>query len=336
MSKVSIIVPIYKVEEFLPKCLDSLIGQTFKDIEIWAISDGSPDKSLDIAKKYAKKDKRIKCVEKENGGWGSVIEYAINNIKTEYFMICDPDDWLREDAVEVLYNAATRNKVDFVRGNFYFVYSDDKKEEIGKGFSYPEIFTPESGKVYRKNVRDFWFLGPNPHAKLYKTELAKGIELPHHVSYDDAVLYKFYIAHCKSAMYIDEPLAYYLIDRDGNTMTDANPKIIDYHRVIFESTLKQYKEVKGDKEKLLYLMFLELMFLNSELCRIFGKKYNKYRYKLYLMLRELVNTRKSILPYVDKYNSGSRKISYHLLLNPVTYKLLFYYFSKVHINRYNR
>ena len=97
-----------------------------------------------------KKIKELNALKKKMVVGGSVIEYAINNIKTEYFMICDPDDWLREDAVEVLYNAATRNKVDFVRGNFYFVYSDDKKEEIGKGFSYPEIFTPESGKVYRK------------------------------------------------------------------------------------------------------------------------------------------------------------------------------------------
>ena len=86
MSKVSIIVPIYKVEEFLPKCLDSLIGQTFKDIEIWAISDGSPDKKFGYCKEICKKDKRIKCVEKENGGWGSVIEYAINNIKTDTYI----------------------------------------------------------------------------------------------------------------------------------------------------------------------------------------------------------------------------------------------------------
>ena len=64
MAKVSIIVPIYNVEEYLPKCLDSLINQTFKDIEIWAISDGSPDNSASIIKKKKKKDKRIKCIEK--------------------------------------------------------------------------------------------------------------------------------------------------------------------------------------------------------------------------------------------------------------------------------
>ena len=118
-------------------------------------------------------------------------------------------------------------------------------------------------------------------------------------------------------------------------MTDANPKIIDYHRVIFDSTLKQFEKVKGDKNKLLYLMFLELMYLNSELCRIFGKKYNEYRYKIYPMLKELVKRRRLILPYVNEYNKGARRLSYYLLLNPVTYKLMLYYFSRVHIKRYN-
>ena len=101
MAKVTIVVPIYNVEKYLPKCLDSLISQTFKDIEIWAISDGSPDNSVKIIKEYEKKDKRVKCIEKENGGYGSVLEYAIKNIKTKYFLICDPDDWISEDAIEV-------------------------------------------------------------------------------------------------------------------------------------------------------------------------------------------------------------------------------------------
>ena len=102
MSKVTIVVPIYNVEKYVAKCLDSLIKQTFKDIEIWAISDGSPDNSVNIVKRYAAKDDRVKCIEKENGGYGSVLEYAIKNIKTDYFLICDPDDWISDEAIETL------------------------------------------------------------------------------------------------------------------------------------------------------------------------------------------------------------------------------------------
>ena len=131
MAKVTIVVPIYNVEKYLPKCLDSLISQTFKDIEIWAISDGSPDNSVKIIKEYEKKDKRVKCIEKENGGYGSVLEYAIKNIKTKYFLICDPDDWISEDAIEVLYGAAEDNKLDFVRAAYYDVYSDNNEKSLG-------------------------------------------------------------------------------------------------------------------------------------------------------------------------------------------------------------
>ena len=127
-AKVSIIVPIYNVEEYLRKCLDSLVSQTFKDIEIWAISDGSPDNSVSIMKEYAKKDSRVKCIEKENGGYGSVLEYAIKNITTPYFLICDPDDWLKEDAIEVLYKKATTDNLDIVVGSKYLVYNDNSEE----------------------------------------------------------------------------------------------------------------------------------------------------------------------------------------------------------------
>ena len=91
-SKVTIIVPIYNVEKYVSKCLDSLINQTMDEIEVFAIIDGSPDNSIDIVKKYASMDSRIKCFDKENGGYGSVLEYALDKIETEYFLICDPDD----------------------------------------------------------------------------------------------------------------------------------------------------------------------------------------------------------------------------------------------------
>lgn len=157
MAKVSIIVPIYNVEKYLPKCLDSLINQTFKDIEIWAISDGSPDNSVSIIKKYAKKDKRVKCIEKENGGYGSVLEYAIKNIKTEYFLICDPDDWLREDAVEVLYNTANNKKVDLVVGSKYLVYNDNSEEKYDNtklDYFNVEI---ENNVVYKEMEKSFFW-----------------------------------------------------------------------------------------------------------------------------------------------------------------------------------
>lgn len=327
MAKVSIIVPIYNVEKYLPKCLDSLINQTFHDIEIWAISDGSPDNSVSIIQEYAKKDDRVKCIEKENGGYGSVLEYAIHNIKTEYFLICDPDDWLADDAIETLYKAAEKYKLDFVRGAYYNVYSNDGEEVFQSGMTYPNVFKPEAGKVYTENLNRFLFMSDSPHAKLYKTSLALHIKFPHKVSYTDGILYKLYIPMVKSAMYIDKPLAYYLVDREGNTVTDAKPKIADDHKTVFDSMIEQYDTLKGNKDMLLYRYFLQYVYMNSEIARIADKKIYKQKRELaYDMLKVLSKRRKEIYPYL-KYEKSRKRLAYKLLLNPFTSRLTFLYFS---------
>lgn len=328
-AKVSIVVPIYNVEEYLPKCLDSLINQTFKDIEIWAISDGSPDNSVSIIKKYAKKDSRVKCIEKENGGYGSVLEYAIKNIETDYFLVCDPDDWLREDAVEKLYNAAIKNDLDIVYGGYHFVYSGDNEEVYTRGTCYKFIFDPESDKVYSgEDVFNFAFLTPSPHAKLYRTKNCKRIKFPHKISFTDWILYLVSLMKCKKIMHIDEGLAYYLIDREGNSVSDVKPKIADYHYQVFTSVVEQYNKLGLNIDKFYFRMFLHYIFINSEVAKIKDKKEYFIKRKLvYELLKICVNNREEIKPYLGYYPK-KKQLAFKLLLNPMTSKFMFNYFSK--------
>lgn len=330
MAKVTIVVPIYNVEKYLPKCLDSLINQTFKDIEIWAISDGSPDNSVKIIKDYVKKDKRVKCIEKENGGYGSVLEYAIKNMKTKYFLICDPDDWISEDAVEILYNAAEKNNLDIVYGGYYFVYSNSDKVVYTDGASYKNIFVPKSNKVYSGNdVFKFSFLTPSPHAKLYRTEISKGIIFPHKVSFTDWILYLVSLMNCKRIMHINKGLAYYLIDREGNSVSDVNPKIADYHYKVFSSVIEQYKAKKITIDAFYYRMFLHFVYINSEISRINNvTDYKEKREFAYDMLKKLSKMRKQIYPYTKKYETPRKQLAYFLMLNPITSRITFLHFSK--------
>ena len=328
-AKVSIIVPTYNVEEYLPKCLESLLNQTFNDIEVWAVSDGSPDNSVEIIKEYAKKDSRVKCIEKENGGYGSVLEYAIKNIKTEYFLVCDPDDWLREDAIEILYNTAKKNNLDIVYGSYYLVYSNDNEEVYTNGCNYKNVFVPESGKVYKgEDVFKFSFLAPSPHAKLYKTKIAKNIKFPHKISFTDWILYVVSLMNCKRIMHLDEGLAYYLIDREGNSVSDVKPKIADFHNKVFKSVIAQYNSLDLNIDEFYYRMFLHYIFINSEIAKIKDKKdYNEKKHLAYELLEICVENRKKIIPYL-KYNSFRKRIAFRLLLNPMTSKSTFNYFSK--------
>ena len=291
MSKVSIIVPIYNVEQYLRKCLDSLTMQTFKDIEIWAVSDGSPDNSVKIIKEYAKKDKRVKCIENENGGYGSVLEYAIKNMNTEYFLICDPDDWLTNDAVEVLYNKAKEYDLDIVVGTKYTVYNDNSEEiyETSK-FDGCDVV---SDKVY-EDIHDFYFLQPSPHAKLYRASLCKDIVFPHKVSFTDYLLYLLALSKAKRVMYLDKALAYYLVDRPGNSMTDTKPKVFDDHQIVLNSVLDQ---VKDNYDKMIYArLFFQLRNVLIFMGTNANHETKKRLYNTYLdILRRLAPFKKDIL-----------------------------------------
>ena len=115
MIKISIIIPVYNTEKYLKKCLDSIINQTLKSLEIICIDDCSTDNCLHILKEYQLKDNRIKIIEqKENKGQGVARNLGLNIAEGEYIMFLDPDDWLELNACEIAYNQISKNKNDIV------------------------------------------------------------------------------------------------------------------------------------------------------------------------------------------------------------------------------
>ena len=128
MAKVSIIVPVYNVEKYLKKCLDSLINQTLKDIEIICINDGSTDKSLEILEAYKNRDSRIILLNQENSGQSVARNRGIEIAKGEYLGFVDPDDWIDLDFFEKLYYSATSNDADIAVGGIIRVTGIKKKK----------------------------------------------------------------------------------------------------------------------------------------------------------------------------------------------------------------
>ncbi len=112
--KVSIVLPIYNVSEYLRKSLNSLVKQTLQEIEIICINDGSTDNSLEIVKEYAKRDNRIVVVDKKNEGQGIARNLGINMAKGEYIGFVDPDDWVKPDMYEKMYNQAKKFSSEIV------------------------------------------------------------------------------------------------------------------------------------------------------------------------------------------------------------------------------
>ena len=127
IPKISVLVPIYNTEKYLKKCLDSIAGQTLKDIEVICVNDGSTDNSLAVAEEFAEKDPRFKVINKENTGYGNTMNIALEKASGEYIGIVESDDFAASDMFEYLYSLSRSGTIDLVKGNFYDYYEDYNK-----------------------------------------------------------------------------------------------------------------------------------------------------------------------------------------------------------------
>lgn len=114
MVKISVLIPVYNAKDFLYNSIPSLLNQTFTDIELICVNDGSKDNSLEILEKFASDDSRVKVIDKENGGCGSARNRALSEANGEYVYFFDPDDKLEENALELAYDSAVKNDSDLV------------------------------------------------------------------------------------------------------------------------------------------------------------------------------------------------------------------------------
>ena len=124
LPKISVIVPIYKVEVYINKCIDSIINQSYKNIEVILVDDGSPDKCGEIANIYSKKDSRVKVIHKENGGLSDARNCGMKYATGEYVLFVDSDDWISEEMIDTLVSIAIETNADIVQSAFYYAYEN--------------------------------------------------------------------------------------------------------------------------------------------------------------------------------------------------------------------
>lgn len=170
--KISIIVPIYGVEKYLRKALDSIINQTLKDIQIILVDDGGKDGCPQIIDEYASKDSRINVVHKENGGYGSACNAGLNIAVGEYIAIFEPDDFVELNMYEKLYDIAIKNDADIVKSEFY-VFHDflDKTGRDTKTNWYKwknNLYKKPSGIFSVEQHPEFLFFHPSIWSCIYK------------------------------------------------------------------------------------------------------------------------------------------------------------------------
>lgn len=211
--KVSIIVPVYGVEKYIDKCLDSLVKQSLKEIEIIVVNDGTKDNSQKIIDKYVKKyPDKIKSYIKENGGQGSARNYGLKKAMGEYIGYVDSDDFVEKDMYKKLYNKANENDYDIVVCGNYNVSEDYKTKNI-------DTFTND----YNTDLENVFFGKMAVWNKIYKRDILikNKLEFKEKVWYEDLAFTLKTVMNSNTFAFIDEPLYDYLI-REGSTMNNSN------------------------------------------------------------------------------------------------------------------
>ena len=254
MPKVSIIVPIYNVEMYIEKCLETLVNQTLKDIEIILVNDGSKDGSAEIAKKYLKKyPEKIVYLEKENGGLSDSRNYGLPYAKGEYIAFLDSDDYVEENMYEEMYELAKKEDSDMVQCNFYWEYPDKNKKKIGELRQYSN-----KKEMLVKTRVEAW-------NKLIKREILEQnpeIKFPKGLRYEDVEFTYKLVPYVEKVSILNKPFIHYIQRGNSisNTQNERTKEIFD----VLDNVIKYYKEKNLYEE---YEEQLEYVYVKTVFCR---------------------------------------------------------------------
>lgn len=219
---ISIIIPIYNVEKYLDKCLESLVEQTMKEIEVIMIDDGSTDGSSQIADTYAKKYINFKVIHKDNGGQAQARNIGLRHARGEYILFLDSDDLLPEKACEKLFTTAQKYNADIVMGRSAWKYPDGTIQNVDYLEKWFEL---DEGKNYR-DKNDLAIGCPIVTSKLFKKEIIfeSGLSFPEGITGED-VVFGLYTFHKAKSFYLIPDVVYWRTERqDINNLSTTQQK----------------------------------------------------------------------------------------------------------------
>ena len=238
---ISIIVPVYNVAAFLPKCLDSILGQTYPNLEIVCVNDGSLDNSPEVLNRYAEKDSRIYVIDKENGGVSAARNAGLSEASGEYVMFVDADDWIDAETCQTAVAAMTEHQADVVLWSY--VSENRGNQSFKKLFSGDTVFEEETCKqrLHRRFVGIAGDELAHPEladslcpvwGKFYKREViqksgAKFIDLSEIGTYEDGLFNLEVFGEVKKAVYLDKCFYHYRRDNTGSATSKYNPNLFN-------------------------------------------------------------------------------------------------------------
>jgi glycosyltransferase involved in cell wall biosynthesis len=229
---ISVIVPVYKVEPYLRKCVDSVLSQTYQNLEVILVDDGSPDGCPAICDEYAKKDARVRVIHKENGGLSDARNFGLDAMRGELVAFVDSDDWVREGYIENMYQAMQKYGADAAVGGIEYFYESAGVYKQPYKMPAPEGVWKMAEAMERLMVQKEFL--PSACAKLYKKSLFQNIRYPKGKKMEDlATAYQLFY-ECKKIAFTAQN-HYIYVQRSGSILhSNRLPVLADSLSILTE------------------------------------------------------------------------------------------------------
>lgn len=218
----SIIIPVYNVEKYISKCIESVKGQTLTDFECLIIDDGTKDKSIEKAIEAIGNDERFKIYHKVNGGLSDARNYGIDKATGEYLFFLDSDDYIGNTLLEDTYNMAKKHDSDIVCFDMMYVY-DNGEEKISFGADF-------ECKSY-KDDKSVIFINNSSNNKIYRRSFMDDKRFIKGMWYEDLAVIPVWLSKANNVSHVGKPLYYYL-QREGSISHSADPRIFDIYKAL--------------------------------------------------------------------------------------------------------
>lgn len=284
---ISIIIPVYKVEKYLEKCIESVLKQTYTNLQIILVDDGSPDNCGKICDEYAKKDSRIEVIHKANGGLSDARNVGISKAKGRYIGFVDSDDYIKEDMYEILLNLIKKYDADVSICNLYDVIDGNEcirnKENGIREYSRLDILKKV---LLDKNIQSYAW------NKLYEKELFDEIKYPIGKKYEDIGTTFYLFEKCNKIVVTSEPEYYYLKRADSLVNNVTESTILDYTEIIIQRYLYIKQNIKELRKYNNYYLAKTLITAHNDienLENISEEMQQRYK-KLYELVLEIIKS----------------------------------------------
>lgn len=317
MKKVSVVVPIYNAEAYLERALKEIIQQTYIDIEIILVNDGSTDKSLEICKKYMKKDNRIKIVTGENHGAAYARNQGIKNATGDYLLFIDADDIIDNNYIKILMSTLKEDKYDLILCGHREIYKKSNKQRtfLISCEEYEQLL----GNIQDDyNILEMYLIAP--WGKLYDLNIIKRNKIFFPDGFrnaEDHIFNQSYLKHVKKYRFVRKVMYYYIHQNENSIMSNQNEETFKYDLkcLLLRKNFLDELNIKN-KEKIIIAHILDLIYKYT-----FMNSVGKNKYVIY---RECLNKITKFIPTDYKIKKKKERIIIYFLKNN-NYKYIFYY-----------